>query len=339
MLNGNCLFYLVSLCCFTTLATAQPVSGLTNRRDTSFTTWGAYQKLKKTFPEARIVEPVTPDGVTASMNLVYCSQNGRDLHLDAFYPTKFQRRALRPAVLVIHGGGWRSGDRSQHIPLAQRLAAAGYVAVTVEYRLSTEALYPAAVHDLKSAVRWLRANAKTYAIDTARIAAVGFSAGGQLAALMGATGNPAARGKAAPALEGEGCHQEASTAIQAVVDLDGLLAFDHPESGEGDDSKSTSAATYWFGGPKTEKLAQWHEASALTYVHLQTAPILFINSSVDRMHAGRDDLRKQLSKRGIYSEEHTFPEAPHIFCLLHPWFEPTLNYTITFLDKVFRVKR
>lgn len=331
MRNVSLTIWVLTLCCWATVTVAQQTGGITGKRDTSFTTWGAYQKLKSKFPDARIVEPALPPGVTADVNLVYCQQQDRALRLDAFYPTKKTERPLRPAVLLIHGGGWRSGDRSQQIPMAQRLAAAGYVAVTAEYRLSTEAQYPAAVHDLKAAIRWLRANARQYAIDTNRIAVLGFSAGGQLAALLGATGN-------LPALEGTGCNQGQSTAVQAVVDVDGLLAFDHPESGEGDDSKSTSAATYWFGGPKAQTLALWHEASALTYVNRQTAPILFINSSVDRMHAGRDDLRKQLATRGIYSEVHTFPEAPHIFCLLHPWFDPTMTYTIHFLNTVFSAR-
>ncbi|WP_229369905.1 alpha/beta hydrolase [Fibrivirga algicola] len=326
------LFWMLCLCCCTTIAVSQSVSGITGKPDTSFTVWGSYQKIKTKFPEARFVEATLPAGVAASMNLVYCQLQGRALHLDAFYPTKTSRRQLRPAVLLIHGGGWRSGDRSQHIPMAQKLAAAGYVAVTAEYRLSTEAQYPAAVHDLKAALRWLRANARQYGIDTTRIATLGFSAGGQLAALLGATSN-------VPALEGTGCHRGQSTAVQAVVDLDGLLAFDHPESGEGDDRKATSAATYWFGGPKTQTLASWHEASALTYANRQTAPILFINSSVDRMHAGRDDMRRLLEARGIYSEVHTFPEAPHVFCLFHPWFEPTMAYTITFLNNVFKMAR
>lgn len=322
---------LLVLCC-ATIAYPQQVNSVTAKRDTSFTVWSAYQKIRKQFPDAHIVEPWLSSLVTGEYNLVYCRQKGRDLHLDAFYPEKESRGQLRPAVLLIHGGGWRSGDRSQHSPMAQRLAEAGYVAVTAEYRLSTEAQYPAAVHDLKAAIRWLRANARPYGIDTNRIATLGFSAGGQLAALLGATGN-------VPALEGAGCHQGHSSAVQAVVDIDGLLAFDHPESGEGDDSKATSAATYWFGGSKSQTLALWHEASALTYADRQTAPILVINSSVDRMHAGRDDMLKQLTARGIYSEVHTFPEAPHVFPLFHPWFEPTMAYTIAFLNKVFAAKR
>ena len=320
---------LVGLFLVVTCALAQRPSGLTGIRDTSFTVWGSYQNLKLNYPAIRIVEPVLPSGVTAKTNVIYCTQHNRALHLDAFYPIKTARQKPRPAVLLIHGGGWRSGDRSQQIPMAQRLAAKGYIAVTAEYRLSTEALYPAAVHDLKAAIRWLRANAIEYNIDTTKIATLGCSAGGQLAALLGVTGDM-------PSLEGSGCSTGHSSAVQAIVDVDGVLAFDHPESAEGNDSRSTSAATYWFGGPKTETLPAWHEASALTYANNQTTPILFLNSSADRMHAGRDDMRKQLEARHIYSEVHTFADAPHPFWLFDPWFEPTMAYTITFLNKVFK---
>ncbi|WP_336727974.1 alpha/beta hydrolase [Paraflavisolibacter sp. H34] len=99
------------------------------------------------------------------------------MHLDAFTPAIRKKRT--PAVLIVHGGAWRSGYRTQHIPLAQRLALLGYAAFTVEYRLSTEALYPAAVRDLK-AIKWLRGHAAAFGIDTGKIALLGFSAGGQL---------------------------------------------------------------------------------------------------------------------------------------------------------------
>ena len=63
--------------------------------------------------------------------------------------------------------------------------------------------------------------------------------------------------------------------------------------------------------------------------------MLFINSALPRFHAGRDDLIRLLDRQGIYSEVHTFPDTPHPFWLFHPWFEPTAEYTIAFLDKVF----
>jgi len=88
---------------------------------------------------------------------------------------------------MIHGGGWKSGSKEMQIPLAQQISARGYVTVCVEYRLSPEALYPAAVHDIKAAIRFLRAHAEEYGIDPGKIAVSGCSAGGHLAALAGMT--------------------------------------------------------------------------------------------------------------------------------------------------------
>ena len=203
---------------------------------------------------------------------------------------------------------------------------------TPEYRLSTEALYPAAVNDLKSALRWIRASAKKYNVDSNKIAVLGFSAGGQLAALLGVT---AGNSK----FEAGECNVRSSSAVNAIIDLDGTLSFVHPESGEGDDTKRTSAATYWFGYSKKENLKLWEEASPLTYVDKNTPPTLFINSSVDRMHAGRNDFLKVLEENNIYSEVKTFPGSPHSFPLFDPWFEPTLKYTDEFLKKVFGLKQ
>ncbi|MBC6698766.1 alpha/beta hydrolase [Hymenobacter puniceus] len=299
-------------------------------RDTSFTTYSAYTKAKVQHPTISIARPPVPNSIRSQNNLSYCTENGRSLQLDVFYPRKAKRRQTFPGVLIVHGGGWRSGDRSQHVPLAQQLAARGFVAVTAEYRLSAEAPYPAAVQDLKAAVRWMRAHARSYALDTSRVAVWGFSAGGQLAALVGATNRN-------PLYETGTCFRTYSSSVQAIVDVDGILAFLHPESGEGDDSKSVSAATQWFGSNKLSRPDLWQQGSALSYAGLNTPPTLFINSGVARMHAGRDDMMRQLTAGGIYTELHQFPEAPHPFPLFNPWFTPTLNYTVNFLKKVFLI--
>ena len=297
-------------------------------RDTSFTVYSAWRYAQQTYPNARIARPPLPATVQATYNLTYCTLGPRNLQLDIFYP-KGQRKTTYPAVLFIHGGGWRSGDRSQHVPLAQQLAARGYVTATVEYRLSTEARYPAAVTDLKAAVRWLRANAGTYPIDTTKIAVWGFSAGGQLAALVGTTNGDAQ-------LEGHVGNLQHASSVQAIVDVDGVLAFIHPESREGDDSKSPSAGTQWFGASVAQQPALWQQASALNHVTAHTPPIAFLNSSVAHMHAGRDDMTKKLDAFHIYHEVHTLPDTPHTFPLLAPWFAPTLDFTAAFLDKIFK---
>jgi len=311
----------------TLLSFAQMTSGLTGKRDTSYTNYSAYTSTRKQHPDIKLVPEFRLSSVREQRNITYCTIGERKLLLDAFYPKKKSKQKT-PAVLIIHGGGWRSGNRSQHIPLAQKLAAQGYACFTAEYRLSTEALYPAAVHDLKAALRWLRANAKQFNLDTTRIAALGFSAGGELAAFIGTTNKN-------PQYEGENCHLNISSEVQAIVDIDGTLSFVHPESGEGNDTRSTSAATYWFGYPKKDNYALWEEASPLQHVGKNTPPILFLNSSVDRMHAGREDFQQELNKHNIYSEVHAFPNAPHSFILFEPWFDPAVKYIADFLGKVF----
>lgn len=306
---------------------AQSTAGITNVRDTSYSNASAYNSIRKAYPDARLVEEVRSPAVKETRNLVYCSVGERKLLLDVFYPAA-KTKAKRTAVLIIHGGGWRSGSRMQHHPLAQHLAQKGYVCFTPEYRLSTEALYPAAVYDLKAALRWIHAKAKTYNLDTNKIAVAGFSAGGQLAALIGTTNGEAE-------FEGTDCNTKYSSNVQAIVDLDGTLSFVHPESGEGDDSKRTSAATYWFGYAKKENPRLWEEASPLAHVGKTTPPTLFINSSVARMHAGRDDFQKALNENGIYNDVKNFADAPHHFPLFEPWFIPMVGYIDAFLKTVF----
>ncbi len=292
--------------------------------DTSFTLYSAYQSVKKIRPDAAIPKLVLGDSISLIKDIIYTTVNSRQLKLDVFSPTKFKGKL--PAVLMIFGGGWRSGNRTMHYPMASALAAKGYVVITADYRLSTEALYPAAVTDLKTALKWMRANAKTYQINDDKIAVWGFSAGGQLAALIGTTGgNP---------LFKTDSFQNYSDKVQAVVDVDGILAFIHPESGEGDDSKHTSSATYWFGFSKAARPDLWQQASALSYVDKHTPPILFLNSGVDRMHAGRNDVIKKLDSLLIYHEVHIFDGAPHPFILFELWFTPSLNFTVAFLNKV-----
>jgi pectinesterase len=305
----------------------QSKAGVTGIPDTSYTTYSAYTSTKKTHPDIKIVNEFHLRSVKEKRNICYCKIDDRKLLLDVFYPS-VKARNKRAAIIIIHGGGWRSGNRAQHYPLAQRLADLGYVCFTPEYRLSTEALYPAAVYDLKSALRWVHSNAKKYDVDTGRIAVLGFSAGGELAAFLGVTIGD-------PKFEGNECDLKSSSAVQAIVDLDGTLSFVHSESGEGDDSKKTSSATYWFGYSKKENSKLWEEASPLTYVSQNTPPTLFINSSVERMHAGRTDFLKVLDENNIYSEVKTFPNAPHSFPLFDPWFEPTVKYVDEFLKKVF----
>ena len=309
------LALLCSLC--TGLCTAQQK---VIPRDTSFNVHDTWIKEKKLRPYIQIAAPEKPDNIVIKKDIVYRTVNGHALLVDVFYPKKIKKK--KPAVLLIFGGGWRSGDKSHNGAMSIELAKNGFVAVSAEYRLSLEAPYPAAVYDLKAAVSWMRENAKQFGIDTSKIASLGCSAGGQLAALLGTTNynkhfdDPAD----VPAF---------STAVQAVVNIDGTLAFRHPESAEG------SAAIQWLGGTYEQRPAIWKEAAPLEQANQQMAPMLFVNSSIPRFHAGRTDIIHKMDSMHIYSAVHTFDDTPHPFWFFHPWFQPMMRYITGFLQAQF----
>jgi acetyl esterase/lipase len=291
-------------------------------RDTSFTLRSTFIKEKKKYPFITTADSPLSKNLLLKGNLVYKKIGDRALHLDVIYHKKKMKNGY-PAVILIHGGGWRSGDRSQTIAIAKKIAESGYVTVAVEYRLSLEAAYPAGLKDVRSAIRWMRENAKKYRINSSKIAAMGFSSGGQMAALLGTTNGDTTYNENSSDLKISGD-------IQAAIDVDGILAFHHPESAE------NVVASQWLGGTYLEKPEIWNEASALSHVNKNSVPIIFINSSTPRFHAGREDMIKKLNTFNIYSEIHEFPNTPHPFWFFNPWFSPTVNYTIRFLDQVFK---
>ncbi len=297
-------------------------------RDTSFTLFNTTKKVVKDYPFAKAVFPKDNSEINEEKNIVYSTINGRALHLDIFMPKNKSKKY--PCVIFVHGGGWRSGDRSLEIPMAQKIAALGYITATVEYRLSPEAKYPAAIYDLKEAIRWLRANASKYNIDTSKIAASGTSSGAHLVSFIGATnGNKK--------FEGSATNLSTSSNLQCVINIDGILDFTDPaESGKDIDSTKPSVGKLWLGYSFKKNPKIWIEASPLNYVNEFTPPFLFVNSSIPRFHAGRDEFINRLNSFNTYSEVHTIPNTPHPFWLFNPWFEEVYNIVQSFLKKIFK---
>lgn len=299
-------------------------------RDTSFTVQATYLKEKKYRPYIKIVEPKLPDGVSAYENVVYSTPyEGRKLLLNVYRPNN---KAVYPALILVFGGGWSSGSLEMEIPTAQAIAKAGYVTIPVEYRLSPEAPYPAAVYDLKTAVRWARAHAVEYGIDTTKIAISGCSAGGQLAALVGVTNGQVE-------YEDKREYPEHSSSVQGVINRDGVMDFLETELNKGanaevEKKKKPSAASRWLGSFETNK-ANWLAASSVNWIGPESAPICFINSSIPRFHDGRDEAINKLNKLNIYTEVHEIPDTPHPFWLFEPWFDTNISYMVGFLDKIF----
>ncbi|MAO63955.1 MAG: esterase [Balneola sp.] len=288
-------------------------------RDTSYTIHSAYHKYMKNYPQIEVADPVLDDQINIQKNITYKFTGTRDLRLDVFSPKDMGKAS--PAVVMVHGGGWISGDRTLIHPMAKALAEIGFVAATVEYRLSPEAEYPAAVYDIKTAVKWLKDHAVDLQVDTHKVAIMGTSAGGQLAALVGATAED-------PDFEDPADSSQASTKVQAIVDIDGVLAFIHPDSQEG------AVAGKWLGGDQNEARKKWIEASPITHVGADTPPMLFVGSSYPRFLAGREKVTAILDEHGIENRTHLFENAPHSFWLFHPWFEPTIDHTVAFLNEV-----
>ncbi|MGI0107503.1 pectinesterase family protein [Salinimicrobium sp. WS361] len=251
--------------------------------------------------------------------MIYKTTSEKELTVDVYLP-KAEKGGKFPAVLLIHGGGWLTGSKENLRPLAQKLAAEGYVAVTASYRLGTEAVYPAGVVDLKDALKWMKQNAEPFKINIDKIAILGTSAGAQLANLVGVTSDSEIN---------KSDNAKVSDEVQAIVNIDGIVSFIHPDAEEG-----WMAAT-WLGGSKADNFETWKEASPLEYVDGDTPPTLFINSSYPRFHAGRDDMVRILNENQIYHEVHTIEKTPHAFWLVHPWFDETVELTTNFLDKIF----
>lgn len=299
--------------------------------DTSFTVHSAYEKVIKDFPYAKIVTPDLNADINSFYDIIYADYGNRQLHLDLFVPKKNEE--LFPAVILVHGGGWHSGNKSHQVPMAIELAKEGFVAAAVEYRLSAEAIYPAAVKDLKSSIKWLKANAEQYKIDTTRIAILGCSAGGQLASLVGFSNGDK---KYEPENIYNNNYENISSNIHAVINIDGLLDFTSIESKEFDtDPNKPRSAHLWFGSSYENNPDLWKEGSAFYHIDENDVPIIFINSILPHYHAGRDAMIEKLKKYKIYYEQHTIESTPHPFWLFHPWFEKTFKYVLGFLSKIF----
>lgn len=158
---------------------------------------------------------VTSPGAATYTDVAYASASASQ-KLDIYVPAGI---GPFPAVVLIHGGAFMMGDKSGEATNAAALTARGYVAVSINYRLSGEAPFPAAVQDAKTAVRFLRANAGTYRIDSAKIGSWGASAGGNLSAMLGTTGG-------VTELEGaELGHSAQSSRVLASVDWFGPINF------------------------------------------------------------------------------------------------------------------
>ena len=229
-----------------------------------------------------------PD-VDVKRDVVYKQVDGHNLQLDIYSPKSITHPL--PVVLWIHGHRWSYGSKEQRPSV--NLMAQGYIVVSIDYRLSGEAPFPAAIEDCKAAVRWLRANAATYHIDPDHIGAWGHSAGGHLAALLGTSGGVAE-------LEGAGDNSTFSSRVQAVCDMSGpsdiLQLYETVSSlNDGSGRRAKSSVEQFLGGSVEQNRAKAIAASPITYVSKDDAAFLIIH--------GENDMSIPVSQSEVFVEK------------------------------------
>jgi acetyl esterase/lipase len=228
------------------------------------------------------------DGVTVEKDVVFGKGGDIELKLDVFRPPKGKEK--RMATIHFHGGGFARGSKDALSERIRPYAALGYVAIAAQYRLSGQAGFPALIHDAKAAIRWVRANAKTLAIEPQRIATVGYSAGGYHALFTAGTADR-------PEWEGSGGNAGVSTKVAACV------AY-YP---------ATSVGNNMMPAGSTDE--ERRNAAATTHIGAGFPPTLVFHGYEDVTIPIDSSLRlaEQLRKANVPVEFHGFEGVPHSF--------------------------
>lgn len=240
-----------------------------------------------------------PESVSVEKGIEYGKGGDVSLKLDLYSPKHHDSPAA--AVIFIHGGAWKSGNRKVYHYYCTKFAERGYVAATVSYRLSDVAPFPAAVEDVKCAVRWLRANAKRLAVNPDAIGVAGGSAGGHLSMMVGYASDT-------PALEGAGGNADVSSRVQAIVNLYG------PTDLTTDIATSNGAVIQFLGGRKFDQEPKLYEfASPITHVSKDDPPTLILHGSIDSVvPIGQADLlAAKLKETGVSFDYDRIEGWPH----------------------------
>jgi acetyl esterase/lipase len=203
-------------------------------------------------------------------DVVYAEYGQRRLKLDVYRPPESYQQAAVPGIVAVRGGKWQEGDKEHFGYIAGQLAMQGFVTASIEVRTVDEVTFPAPVHDVKAAVRWMRAHAAEYGVNPDAIGAIGGSSGAHLVAML-ATSSGAA-------FEGEGGNAATSSEVQAVVAMGG--AYDLT-SRDDVGREFISAVTAFIGAPLEAHADAVAAASPATHVSRRSAPLLLLHSPTD----------------------------------------------------------
>jgi acetyl esterase/lipase len=249
-----------------------------------------------------------PEGTKVHRNLEYVKGGHKRQRLDLYVPAKAD--APLPVIVWVHGGAWLGGSKEGGGP-ALPFAGKGYAVACINYRLSQHAVFPAQIEDCKAAIRWLRANAKTYNLNPERIGVWGASSGGHLAALLGTTGG-------VKKLEGKGGNAGESSRVQAVVDFFGptdFLQMDaHALKGSFfKHNPPNSPESRLIGGAIQKNVEKVKLANPIQYVTKDAPPFLIAHGERDPLVPCHQSelLHKALKRAGVEVTFYKIPGAGH----------------------------
>jgi acetyl esterase/lipase len=273
---------------------------------------------KASGPRWQKVLPQTPAGFTCTTNVVVAHPE----HTVTVVVYSPDQPGKYPCILDIHGGGWQARQVESDKPMMERLAQRGFVTALTTYRLAQEAKYPAALHDCKSTVRYLRAHAAKFKIDPDRIGVMGGSAGGHLSGLLAMT-------TGLPEFEGNGPHREQSSGVKACI----VMAATQDMYAANKDKSSSTNVVNFFGGTAAEKPDVYRAASPITHVRAGVPPTIYIEGEKDTLKVGRAEMQEKLRALGIETAVHTLKDAPHPFWMSQPWCDQTVAIAAEFFKK------
>lgn len=280
--------------------------------------------------------PPPPEGVRVYLDQVYATVRGyRPLRLDLQVPAG---PGPWPLVAEIHGGAWWEGSRrrppevTEAVDFTGRVLSRGYAVANIDYRLSREATFPAQLHDVKAALRWLRAFAGPLGLDPDRFAAWGDSAGGHLAALAGLTGGDAE-------LEGTIGVTGVPSAVQAVVTWYGVATLTKHPPNPAALSESDDPGAWLLGTPAGRPRAEAERASPVSYAHPGAPPFLCVHGTVDDVvpYAQSELLTAELRRHGVRCDLRPVVGGGHGF--EPPQALAMIDASLDFLDEVFGRRR
>ena len=282
------------------------------------------QTRRTKLPETVVKNLIKHHGV------VYAKYGDRSLEIDLYRPRADVERKL-PAIICVHGGGWWQGDRKSMNNVAMAIADQDYVTATLSYRLSGEAPFPAAIHDCKAAVRFLRAHADQYGIDSRHIGAIGLSAGGHLVALLGTTSGIGV-------LEGSGGYEDQNSDIQAVIPMGAQTNFrrHHDNIEASDPNPSGPKPNIWIqfiGGKPSETPDMWRLASPISHLDAADPPMMFITGENDNVTTHAVKFREKMKELEIDSGLTVIPSAPHAFLGRQEYFDHMVDAATGWFDR------